>query len=411
MTTRDLLGQAGAALVAHRLRATLSAVGIVCGVATVVAALAIGEGARREAIAEIGALGVENVLVRALPGEPPADRRRLPPAPALTLEDAQAIQATVAEVRSIGAVRSARVEVAANGRRRDGDLVGATMEWGAIAGVLPSRGRWLADVDLATRRRVAVLGSAVARDLFAGSDAVGREVRAGGTWHLVIGVLDQVGRPTARRQPIRRVDVNEAVIVPLGAMDVALGSGDAPDRVQEIAIRARGAAAVERVATAAAAALARRHPGAPSWEIVVPRALLEARLRAQRTFRAVLLAIGGLALAISGVGIMNIMLASVAERTHEIGVRRAFGARRREIVAQFALEAALLCLAGGVVGVPAGALLAVLAGLAGGWPIAISAASVLLALALAVGIGLSFGIYPARLAARLDPAAALREPL
>jgi putative ABC transport system permease protein len=253
-----------------------------------------------------------------------------------------------------------------------------------------------------------VIGSGLATRLFADGDPVGRGVRAGDTWFLVVGVLEAVSRPSSRRQPIHRLDANGALIVPLGAMDLALGSGDAPERVQEIAIRATASAAVERLAAAAAATLARRHPGAPSWEIVVPRALLAARLRAQRTFGAVLAAIGGLALVISGVGIMNIMLASVAERTHEIGVRRAFGARRRDIVGQFAVEAALLCLAGGAAGVPAGALLALLVALAGGWPVAISGVSILLALGLAALVGLAFGIYPARLAARLDPVVALR---
>ena len=138
--------------------------------------------------------------------------------------------------------------------------------------------------------------------------------------------------------------------------------------------------------------------------------LLDARLRAERTFDVVLVGIGGLALMISGIGIMNIMLATVAERTHEVGMRRAFGARKTEIVAQFALEAVLLSVGGGVVGIPTGMALAGSIASIAGWPVTISAPSVLLAAGIAIAVGVSAGVYPARVAARLDPIEALRQP-
>jgi putative ABC transport system permease protein len=155
----------------------------------------------------------------------------------------------------------------------------------------------------------------------------------------------------------------------------------------------------------------RRRAGAvPSYEVVVPRELLEARLRTERTAGAVLIAIGGLALLIGGIGIMNIMLASVVERTGEIGVRRAFGAHRADIVAQFTIEAALVSAIGGVAGLVTGAGLAWSIAVAAGWPILISLPAIAWALALAVGVGLLAGVYPARVAAHLDPAHALRAP-
>ena len=154
---------------------------------------------------------------------------------------------------------------------------------------------------------------------------------------------------------------------------------------------------------------ARRHRVAPpAYEIVVPRELLKARLRAQRTFNAVLIAIGALALLISGIGIMNIMLASVAERTQEIGVRRAFGARRSEVIIQFGIEAALLCMVGGAAGVPLGAVLSGIVALTAGWPVSLSLGAIGLALALATGVGLTFGLYPAMVAANVHPIDALR---
>jgi ABC-type antimicrobial peptide transport system permease subunit len=202
---------------------------------------------------------------------------------------------------------------------------------------------------------------------------------------------------------------DESVLVPASVMDARIGEGDAIDRVSEIVVRVVKGADPAAVSVAVAALLRRRHAGAADrYEMVVPRELLRARLRAQRTFDAVMLATGFIALVISGVGIMNVMLAAAAEREPEIGVRRAFGARRMDIVQQFALEAALLCLAGGVAGIPVGGLLAWTVSLLAAWPVALSAGSVSLALALAVGVGLAFGIYPAYRAASTDPIVALR---
>jgi putative ABC transport system permease protein len=407
MTSRDLVDQAVQAVLAHRLRAALSATGIVFGVATVVTALAIGEGARREALAEIGGLGIDNLFVRAVRREadPPAGSAR---APELSLRDAGLIEQRVAEVALVASVRPARAEMHAGARRATGSLLGVTRTWAGAANVQVGQGRWLNERDERSHRRVAVIGHGLAASLFPGIGPVGREVRAGDAWYGVVGVLQEAGRPRARRVTIQPHDPDLALVVPLGAMDVSLGTGDRLERVEEIVVRTAGADAVPRVSAAIERVLARRSAAEKSFEIVVPRQLLQARLRTQRTFNVVLLAVGGLALLISGVGVMNIMLAGVVERTHEIGVRRAFGARRRDIVAQFAVEAVALCFAGGLAGVPLGVALSGAVAVLAGWPMAISAFSVALALGMATAVGLLSGIHPARLAARLDPAAALR---
>lgn len=436
MTRRPLIAQALRSLLAYRLRALLSSIGCVVGIATVVTALAIGEGARRVALDEIGALGIDNLFVRAVrassaSGEAHAGTAApLPRAPTLTLDDARAIERRVADVKAVAAVRRARVEIANGSRRVSGSLLGVTTTWPRIASMYVERGRALNERDQRDRRRVGILGHALAMALFPAADPVGREVRAGDTWFRVIGVLDDASGRGTRRGTIQQHDPGLALIVPLAAMDISLGMGDAPDRVEEIVVQAADANAVSRVAASIDRALRRRAGHAstsasaspstpasasissstsePPYEIVVPRQLLQARLRAQRTFTIVLLAVGGLALLISGIGVMNVMLGSVIERTHEIGVRRAFGARRRDIVTQFALEAVALCLAGGLVGVPLGAVLATLVARLAGWPTALSLFAIVVALGTATAIGLLCGIYPARLAARLDPAAALR---
>jgi putative ABC transport system permease protein len=187
--------------------------------------------------------------------------------------------------------------------------------------------------------------------------------------------------------------------------------GDRTDRTEEIIVQARPGR-VETAARAIDALLARRFrvvPGARApYEIVVPRELLRARLRSQRTFNAVLLSIGGLALLVSGIGIMNVMLASVAERTEEIGVRRALGARRRDILQQFALEAGVLCATASVAGIALGALLSAAIAAAAGWRMAMGVSGIALSLLLSAVLAFGVGLYPARRASRLDPATVLR---
>ncbi|MFP5378811.1 MAG: ABC transporter permease [Vicinamibacteria bacterium] len=403
MTARDWMADLVRGLRAQGLRAVLSSAGIVAGVGAVVTALAIGEGARREALAEIGALGVENVRVRAV--GPEIGDGETPRAPALTLADRDAIAATLPGIRAVAAIRSTRVAMSTPLADVTAVLAGVTPDWRAVTDMAIARGRWFDEDDERARRRVAVAGAALAARLFGATDAVGMRVHAAGSWYQVVGVL---GGADAPRSALTRVDPADTLFTPFGAMDVPLGAGDAPDRAEEIVVRAGSAEAVEAVRRGTERALQARHGSVTPWEVVLPRALLEARLRAQHTFNVVVLAIGLLALAISGVGIMNVMLASVSERVAEIGVRRAVGATRAAILWQFSMESALLTLAGGACGVGAGALMSAAVALAAGWPTAISPGAVGLALLLAVATGVGFGSYPAARAARLDPATALR---
>ena len=393
MTTAGSIVQALDALRAHLLRTVLSALGIVVGIATVIATLAVGEGARRAALDEIGALGIDNVLVR-------ATRQ-----PALRVADGEAIARRLA-LDDVALVRTTRAELQGSRGGRAGLLAGVSRSWAGIHGVTVASGRWLSQDDVVSRRRVAIVGSSVARRLFAG-DAVGEWLRAGRDWYHVVGILAPTGRG-ASPGAIQAIDVEEAVFVPVTAVDRRLVELDTPDAVEQIVIRARQGRQ-SAVAGVAARLLRDRQVDSSRFEVVIPRELLRARALTRRTFDWVLVGVAGLALLISGVGIMNIMLASVAERIGEVGVRRAVGARRADIVLQFTLEAALLCGLGGAVGVGAGVGLTWIIAAGAGWPVVISPTSVLVALALAGTVGLTFGLYPAWRAAAVNPVDALRE--
>jgi putative ABC transport system permease protein len=403
VTTPDLLREAWGSLVAHRLRALLSIVGIVAGVGTIVAAFAITSGARQQAVAEIGALGIDNLIIRAAKD---TDGRGKARAPALTKEDA-AILGSRFSVATVSALRSVRDAAVFSDRTVPITVAGVTAGWRETAKLALASGRWIDADDVGAR--TAVMTGALARYLFGSQDPLGQQVLAGGEWRTVVGLLVDGSNPSAH-SAIQTIDPDRTLFVPLGSLDLSLGVGDTGEAVDQIVMRFPGGTDLRPAARAVSSLLTEQHRDEPEgFELVVPQELLRARLQENHRFYLLLFAIGGLALVISGVGIMNIMVASVAERTTEIGVRRAFGARRSAIIRQFATEAALLSAAGGLVGVPLGVAMVLVAAWLAGWPVAVSAAGVLGSLGLALGVGLAAGMYPAHLAASLSPTDALRQ--
>jgi len=383
----------------HKLRSSLSILGVVFGVAAVVAMSSVGEGARRETLAQIAALGIDTVTVKprpAAPGEPLA---------ALPLATAESLRRVVPGVRAVAPLRVAELAADAGGRSARVIALGTTPAYGEAARLELGAGRFLADLDVIDRKRVAVLGASVVRALFPLQSALGESVRLGGDWYRVIGTLQERASPRGRGAAIRARDLNRAVIVPLPALD--LGASRQADGVDEIVFRVATPEAVVPAA-AVAQALVRRTTGGTTPEVVVPREILRQRERTQRVFNVVTGAVAAISLLVGGIGIMNIMLASVAERTREVGVRRALGARRRDVAAQFLVESSLLTVTGGVLGSVLGLLGAVLIQAFAGWPTAVHPLMLVVALVVALGIGIGFGLYPAWHAAGLDPVEALR---
>jgi putative ABC transport system permease protein len=381
MRAADLFVHAIDSLKADRRQAALAGLGIVCGVAAVITALAIGEGARRAAMAEVETLGIDNVI---------ADS----PAMQLTLADARGIQRSVPGRTPIAPVRSARVRAETSAATLTVTAAGVTPAWAQTTPVDVARGRWLSEADAAAHRRVAVIGGVLAARLFPGREAVGESLRLASDWYLVVGTFAPASAP-------------DTIFVPLAALDTRIAPADGPDHLSRIVVALARSADAGAEAARIERLLRRTHP-ADAVHVIVPRELVAARLRARRAFDAVLLSIGTLVLAISGLGIMNVMLASVARRVPEIGVRRAVGARRTDIVGQFAAESLALCSAGGVAGLPLGAIATAIVGRLAGWTTAVSPLGMGIALGMAAIAGLAFGIYPAVVASRWTPAEALR---
>ena len=396
---RTLIRLARRNVLLHRLRSALSILGVVFGVAAVVAMSSVGEGARREALSQVAALGIDTIAVRPAPAPGPSDGS------GLVLADVESLRRVVPGSVAAAAVREASLGAELGDRRSDVSVAGTTPEYARAATLTLAIGRFLCDLDLTDGKRVGVLGAAVARQLFPLGDAVGQLLRLGDDWYRVVGILAERGAPRRRAGPIRTRDVDHTVFVPLSTLGPA--AGRAPDSIDEIVLRVDDGRQVARAAEVAQSLLQRHHPGA-AFGVVVPREILKQKARTQRIFNVVTGAIAAIGLLVGGIGIMNIMLATVAERTREIGVRRAVGATQVDIAAQFLVESSLLTSVGGVVGAALGMSGSIAIQSWADWPTALSPLMLLVALFTACAVGIGFGLYPAWRAAQLTPMEALR---
>jgi putative ABC transport system permease protein len=328
-----------------------------------------------------------------------------PAAPPLPAAAADSLRRVVPELRSVAPVRVSELPIEANGRSSAAIAVGTTPAYRDALRLTPASGRFLSDLDVSDRKRVAVLGATVARALFPIGSPLGESVRLGGDFFQVVGVLEGRAAPRARGGTIRTRDVNRCVLVPLPSLD--RGGEARADDVDEVVFRVGRPESV-LPAAGVAESVVRRLTGGQPLELVVPREILRQRRQVQRVFDVVTGAVAAISLIVGGIGIMNIMLASVAERTREIGIRRALGARKRDIAAQFLAESSLLTVVGGTLGSALGLVGAVLIQSLAHWPTAVHPLMLVAALLIALAVGIGFGSYPAWHAAGLEPMDALR---
>jgi putative ABC transport system permease protein len=402
LTSRDpaeLLAISMEALSRYRLRTALSVLGVVLGVAAVIAMMSVTAGARKDALRQVELLGLDNIVVRS---------RAQGAHGGLTTGDAEKLRALVPLASFVTPLSERFVNVSAERGRQPAVLLGIVPEYKDVLGLSVGRGRFVAELDMKAAARVCVLGGTLSRALFGFRDPLGQSVRIGGEWYRVVGILTDraadpggVGALTAR-------NLNQGVLVPLSAVLGQDPTADPRGRVEEVWIRIQEGRRVVEVGRVVEHTVRGLHKGADDFEVLVPRQLLSQRYRTQRTFGVVVGSVAALSLLVGGIGIMNIMLASVLERTHEIGIRRTVGATGQDITLQFLVESLLMTLSGGVAGIVAGVAISWGITAYAGWTTSVSLPAVMLAVAVSVGVGLTFGIYPARRAGRLNPIDALR---
>ncbi len=422
----------------HMLRSVLTSLGIILGVAAVIIMVSIGEGSKQEALRGIEALGARNIIVRSV--RPPetaslaGQERSFLATYGITRQDMRRLASNLFDATAVVPLKSVGGEMSYSYHRLPGQVFGTTPQLMSVANLRVARGRYLTEEDLHQRSPVAVIGSDLAEKFFRLHDPLEAMFRIDDKLFRVVGVLEAVGLSGGAGTALVGRDLNRDVHIPLTTAEVQFGdiilrrqtgsfSGEQME-LSEVYIATATTGDVLPMADRIRRIMDVDHRTTHDIETIVPWELLEQAKKTAMTWTAVLTSIAAISLLVGGIGIMNIMLASVTERTREIGIRRALGATRRHIVAQFLVETGSLTGAGGVLGILLGIGVSLGIGGALRWLASLRALqgsigearietqltlwSILLSFAVAAAVGLIFGIYPAIVASRQDPIVALR---
>ena len=426
----------------NKIRSLLTMLGIIFGVASVIAMLAIGKGAEQEVLAQIKLLGANNVIVKPIVEQEEgtvADAEdekaeKLPWSPGLTMADARSIEAFVPGVEAVSPEVVIETEAVRAGLRRSTKLVGVDRYYFDQSDFHLAEGNFFSEEQLETAAPVAIIGQRVKTRFFTKEEPLGGRIKCGNLWLTVVGVLEERALSEKSIESLGIRDFNYDIYTPVktvllryedrarvttSEVENANSSRarffnnpqNGPNnyhQLDQLVVRVSKSSLVEPVAEVVNRMLKRRHYGVVDYEVIVPEQLLEQERRTQNIFNIVLAAIASISLIVGGIGIMNIMLASVLERTREIGVRRSIGATRHDVVLQFLIEAITISFTGGIIGIILGVLISVGIELSTGIQTVVSAISVVVACLVSVSVGLVFGVLPAKRAAEYDPVVALR---
>ncbi|MBN2325964.1 MAG: ABC transporter permease [Candidatus Omnitrophica bacterium] len=404
-------------LLLHKLRSFLTMLGVVFGVGSVIAMLAVGEGASKEALDRIRKLGSQNILIssaKSIEEETQTNTRILMSIYGLLYEDERRIAESFPSVNRTVPVKEIRKQARLGERSMELRVVGTTPNWFELIQRPIISGRVLMQRDLDERGNVVVLTEHGVRKLLATKNTIGQTLRLGSEYFEVIGIVQSASVIGGDIQtPDQEIDAYIPVTVARERygdifMKRVAGS-ETREKVElhQIIVQVDSTQNVEMTAKGIEAMLKRFHKKT-DYKISVPLTLLRQAEATKRTFNVVLGSIAGISLLVGGIGIMNIMLASVTERTREIGIRRAIGAKKKQIVLQFLIETVVLSTTGGLIGMGIGLLIPWMITLLAGMPTVVSAYSLVLSLGISMGVGILFGIYPAFRASNLDPIVALR---
>lgn len=433
------------AVFANRFRSILTALGIIFGVAAVIAMLAIGSGAQQEILEQIKLVGVNNIIILPRPlEEAQREGEESQPmvrsySPGLTLEDAQSIAAIIPSVSRVSAEVMYDVPVIKDGKRALAKLSGVSTGFFHIFNLSLEKGSFFTDVHMEGSSAVAVIGSEIRTRFFPHKDPIGEYIKCGNIWMKVIGVLESRAADPKSAADLGISNYNNTVYVPLqtallrfrdrslvtsasiggssrtvifGGSGVIHHSGGSEDteknQLDRIVVQVHESSQLNPTTHVLQRMLERRHQGVNDFEIRVPELLLKQEQRTKDVFNIVLGAIAGISLLVGGIGIMNIMLASVMERIREIGIRLATGARKTDIVFQFLAEATMISLSGGFIGIIISISLAKIITEFTGILTIISPLSIIISFGVAATVGIAFGYMPAKKASEQDPLTSLR---
>ena len=413
----------------HRLRSTLTTLGIIFGVSSVISMLAIGEGASRQAQEQIARLGSLNIIVKTI--KPPEDQGSTTQEQTmveygLTYVDAERFRNSIPDVQVVVPSRRVPQQARYRNRKVSTEILGTVPWFMDISPIRLLRGRFLSSVDMHHKQGVCVVDEQVVTELFAFDDPIGQDVKIASDYYRVVGIVSVHDPQTSGNNITGSVPSAPSggganvgtIYIPLTTVKDRFGetsiqisgsSGASIEKVelQEIVVQVGSVNEVLRTRGVLETILERFHKK-NDYQVVVPLELLQQAKDFARIFSIVLGSIAAISLLVGGIGIMNIMLATVSERTREIGIRRALGAKKRDIILQFLSETLLLTLTGGILGIVLGSLIPFGVTYFSNHPTAITGSSLVLAFGISAAVGITFGLYPAYRAANMDPIESLR---
>jgi len=428
----------------NAMRSFLTSLGIIFGVASVIAMLAIGRGAQEEVLQQMQLLGTNNVIiepvVQQVEGEVEegqnVDQQQKRYSPGLTLQDMESIKQQVPFIEAVSPEIIFETEFIRSGFMRSGKLIGVSREYFDINNFSFEKGSAFTDLQIKEAEPVCVIGSDVEARFFAGESALGKSIKAGNIWFRVVGVLDKMDLNTENIQNLGIRNYNLDIYTPattvllryknrglVTGQDIqSAASSDDDDeesnnentvnpnynQLDKLIVQVTDNKYSVPISDIMRRMLKRRHNEVIDFEVIVPELLLQQERRTQNIFNIVLSSIASISLIVGGIGIMNIMLASVVERTREIGVRRAVGAHEQDIQLQFLTEALVISISGGIIGIILGIALSYVIEITAGIFTIVTLTSIIISFGVAMGVGVIFGYFPAQRAARQDPVHALR---
>lgn len=394
----------------HKLRSFLTMLGIIFGTASVIAMISIGEGAKRQALAKYQDLGVSNIIIRDKDmTDTDLEQVRLKFSQGLSLSDAIAINEIVPGVTGVAPQAEAKFDAMYGDRSSKATVIGITPEMTEVLNYRIEKGNFIDRDNYDRQLKVCVLGANIARELFNYEDPLGRNIKLGDQWFEVTGVLQTKTLFTETVGELAARDLNNDVYIPLSTFGKRIPKvNELSSELKQVTVRLGNSEYLLQSADVIRSILIRRHFNNDDFSIIIPYELMEQEKKESRIYNLLLASIAAISLLVGGIGIMNIMLASVLERTQEIGIRRAVGGRKSDIMGQFVTEAMVMSITGGVIGVIAGVVLSLLIGLLTEVKTSLTVYSIFIAFSFSVLVGVTFGYLPAKRAADLKPIESIR---
>jgi len=409
MISAETMIGALASLGRHKLRSFLTMLGMIFGVGAVIAMLSIGAGAEQESLKTIENLGIRNIIIKAKEFKEEELRQIRTESLGVSLRDVEALETILKPKPLISGSRLVKTyQVNSSKARSDSRVLGVSSTYPVIQNLKMLQGSFFLTSDEQANAQVCVLGIAAKQKLFGFGDVLGRQIKINDIWMTVVGVLADAMVEEQEFEGAKIQNPNNDIYIPITTAIRKFDTEAVENELNEIVVQISPEADIKEQAPTINNLMSVMHRYVDDYSIVVPEKLLEQKMRTQGIFNIVMGAIASISLLVGGIGIMNIMLASVLERTNEIGLRRAIGAKKLDIRMQFMAEAIAISLAGGLIGVGLGYGISKAVAMFSGWSTIITAGSVGLSFGVSSIIGLIFGIYPAVQASNLDPIECLR---